>query len=69
MIRNVELNSREYELICTALEHVAIYLNGSTMMEPDERKMLVEEHLKLHKRFKEIDDVKGPGVYIDGVRQ
>lgn len=68
MQRTVSLNGREYELVQEALEHAIIYLRRSTMMEPDELKMLIEEHLNLHRRFKEQADTPSGGTYIDGVR-
>jgi hypothetical protein len=72
VIRNIELNSREYEIIQDALviakNHVMGVLSPLALTE-DETKMLIEEYLNLIKRFKEHDTVKGAGVYIDGERQ
>lgn len=72
MIRNIELNSREYHLILDALVIAKNHVMGvlaPLSLSLDESKMLVEEHESLIERFAKHLEISGAGVYIDGVRQ
>ncbi len=75
LLRNLSLNGREFELISRALITASecagvMELGTDKELSVDERKMIIEEHIRLFRKINDQGDTSNiGGVYLDGVRQ
>jgi hypothetical protein len=68
MIKQLEVNGRELELIQAGLEALKRLDTVLKIEDPDEYKMLKEEITRLIGKLQDINDNKSGGLYIDGER-
>lgn len=68
MIKQLEVNTRELELISAGLEALKRLDTVLKIEDPDEYKMLKEEIQRVIDKLRDIDNNKSGGLYVDGER-